>query len=467
MKFFSINSFFIALISLIAFISCRKPDTLEFPENRVIFEEEQQGLAASEDSLKLKLVFSRATESAGTVKVAIVPTGVVYGADFTTYPATQNNTVSVNFSAGAKEAFVTIKKVNGVYYYGTEKLQLAITDVTSPALVGAAKTCTISFSEIIATYDNINIDGGGPTYPNKVFIDLSANRQKAVNRTTWDLGFYTDPSTYRVIINSSSAMMAKQLAKNDMNAVSSADTAGISGQIAFSLFAPDPVSLPYIDYPNGDLTKTAIAEISANAADNKVYIVNRGMGIGSPAPARGWKKIRILRNTTGGYTLQYADLNATTFQEMNISKDATYFFNYVNLDGNTADVEPAKRQWDIAWTHFSNTTNFGTGEVPYLYQDIILQNKNVQTAKVMTATKAFADFVAADTSSVTFSTNQIAIGADWRSGGGPTSAPAVRTDRYYIIKDANNNIYKLRFTALTQGGQRGYPAFEAALLKKG
>ena len=85
----------------------------------------------------------------------------------------------------------------------------------------------------------------------------------------------------------------------------------------------------------------------------------------------------------------------------------------------------------------------------------------------MVTTKGFADFNEADLSALAFSTIQTAIGADWRSGGGPTTSPAVRTDRYYIVKDGDNNYYKLRFTALTQNGERGYPAYEVALVKRG
>jgi len=130
-------------------------------------------------------------------------------------------------------------------------------------------------------------------------------------------------------------------------------------------------------------------------------------------------------------------------------------------------VEPEKKKWDIAWSYFANVTNFGTGEVPYLFQDIVLINRNVSVAKVMVTTKGFADFNEADLSALAFSTIQTAIGADWRSGGGPTTSPAVRTDRYYIVKDGDNNYYKLRFTALTQNGERGYPAYEVALVKRG
>lgn len=447
--------------------ACRKADNILPPERLVIFENEAEGIAPTEDSILVKLTLTYAADRNTDVLVKFTGQGVIYGTDFTTVPEASGNGVTVTITSGSKEADFTIKKIAGRFYDGDEKIVLDIYSSEAPVLIGVRKQNTISFSELLSNSATATIDGGGPTFPNKVFIDLSANRHTAVLRTNWDLGFYNDAGDFRVILNSSSAMMAKQIDKNDLNTVSAADTVGISGDIAFSQFAPTTSSLPYIDYPNGDLTRTAIAQISAAASANKVYIVNRGYGVGSPAPARGWKKVRIIRNATGGYTLQHADINAGSFEEINISKEDNRFFKYVSFENGIVPVEPVKTKWDIAWTYFSHVTNFGSGEVPYLFQDMILINRNVQAAQVMVAAKAFTDFSEADLTGLTLSTAQTVIGSGWRSGGGPTSAPAVRTDRYYIIKDGDNNFYKLRFTALTQNGQRGYPAYEAVLVKAG
>ncbi len=449
------------------FAACRKADNFLPPERLVIFENETEGIAPNEDSLLVKLSLTYAADRNTDVVVKLTEQGALYGTDFTTVPGASGNAVTVTIPSGSKDASFTIKKIAGRFYDGDEKIILDIYSSAAPVAIGIRKQNVISFAELLSNSATASIDGGGPTFPNKVFIDLSANRHTAVLRTNWDLGFYNDASDFGVILNSSSAMMAKQINKNDLNNVSAADTAGISGDIAFSQFAPTTTSLPYIDYPNGDITRTAIAQIAAAASENKVYIVNRGYGVGSPAPARGWKKIRIIRNATGGYTLQHADINATSFQEINISKEVNHFFKYVSFENGVVPVEPAKTKWDIAWTYFSHVTNFGSGEVPYLFQDMILINRNVQAAQVMVATKAFADFSEADLSGLTMNSAQTAIGSGWRSGGGPTSAPAVRTDRYYIINDGDNNFYKLRFTALTQNGQRGYPAYEAVLVKAG
>lgn len=451
---------------LILGAGCRKRSA-DLPDMYVVFESSEQGITAAESTINVRIKLSRVTDTLLPVTIQLTEQDLAYGVDYTTLPAAAAGKLVVNIPAGDNDASFTVNKSSGVLFDGDEKIIFDLGQTTQKVEVGVTNRFTLSFGELIAQQPTLTINGGGVLFSNKVFIDLSANRQTAVNRNNWDLGFYTGNDQFRVILNSSSAMMARQINKTDLNQVSGADTTGFSTEVAFNQFAPVTTSLPYIDYPNGDLSRTAIAAISATAEENKVYIVNRGLAPGNPTPARGWKKIRVLRNASGGYTLQYADINATSFSSIDIAKDENYFFKYISFDNGAAAVEPMKKKWDLAWTYFSNVTNFGAGEVPYLFQDIILLNRNVSIAKVMTATKAFADFSAADAGVQTYLTTQNAIAADWRSGGGPGVSPSVRTDRYYIVKDGDNNYYKLRFTALTQNGERGYPAFEAVWLKKG
>ena len=451
---------------IVVVIACRKRDA-ELPANYAVFENSTRGISANEGNITVKVKLSRGVNADLPVVVNLTEEGLTYNTDYTTNPVASGGKISLTVPSGNNEASFTIAKKPGVLFDGDEKLVFDLYSTGSPVLIGITKQFTLSFGELVAATANAVINGGGVTYPNKVFIDLSANRETPVLRTNWDLGFYTSSDDYRVILNSSTAMMAKQINKNDLNAVTAADTVGFSTEVAFSQAAPTTASLPYIDYPNGDLTRTAIAAVSATASDNKVYIINRGTGAGNPAPARGWKKIRVIRNSSGGYTLQHADIGSASFASIDIPKDEVYFFKYISFENGAVTVEPPKKKWDIAWTYFSNVTNFGTGEVPYLFQDIILLNRNVQVAKVMASARTFTDFGEADIATQTFLTAQNAIASDWRSGGGPGVSPAVRTDRYYIIKDGDNNIYKIRFTSLTQNGERGYPSFESVLIRKG
>lgn len=454
----------LTLCAAILLTACRKRGDISLPDNYIIFESTEQGIDASENSIAVNLKLSRNTDKDIPVTVNLNPQDLTYGTDFTTTPAANGGTLNLVVPSGNNEVSFTINKVPGALFDGDEKISFEINRSESPVLIGADKKYTLKFGELISSSSSFTVNGGGATYPNKVFIDLSANRQVPVLRTTWDLGFLSDAGDFKVILNSSVGMMAKQVAKNDLTQVTAADTTGFWLEAAYSPFDPQPTQLPYIDYPNGDLSRTAIGTISANAADNKVFIINRGTGVGVPAPERGWKKIRILRNANGGYTLQQADIASSTFTSIEVPKNPAYFFNYVSFESGLVTVEPEKTKWDLAWTYSGYITNFGTGDVPYLFQDIVFQNRNVRVAKVLTNTKSYAAFTAADTASVTFSNAQNAIASDWRV---TTSGASVRTDRFYIVQDGNNNYYKLKFTAITDAGIRGFPAIEYALISKG
>lgn len=455
--------------------SCKEDP--ELPDNRVEFESAALGIGDDESELTVNVKLSREATTATQVTVQVVPTGVVYGVDFTTEPAATAGIITLPVDKGVVSVSFTILKGAGILFDGDEQIVFTIAPTDASLVTGSKPQLTVTFSELIALSGEMEINGGGALYPNKVFIDLSANRQTAVNRTTWDFGF-SSGSEFRVILNSSNGMMARALDKTDLNAVTAADTVGFGAQLSLAaVFAainttpiPDwvPDAINWIDDPAGDLTKTAIAAVSSTLAENKVYIVNRGTGPGTPATQLGWKKIRIIRNGSG-YTLQHADISASSFSEIQITKNSAYAFQYVSLATGTLLVEPVVGRWDIAWTGFTNATNFGSGLVPYYFQDVILQNMTgVAVVQVLTSTKSYEAFAEADLTGLDFSNqNQLKIGTSWRTGGGPGGPPAIRNDRFYVIRDAAGNYYKLRFTSLTTGGERGKPRFEFALVKKG
>lgn len=321
---------------------------------------------------------------------------------------------------------------------------------------------------------------GGPNQPNQVYLDLSSKDSKLVNRTSWDFGFSTG-AEFRVILNGSVKMAAKKLATSDITLPQTID-ANVSVGAGES-----PSSNGYVDNPTGVLAGagagigTAIAEISATDADNKVYLVNLGFAVSTTKPAvgsvsvdgdaRGWKKVRVLRNGNG-YKIQYADLTSATFTEKTISKDAAFNFSFFSLaSGNTVSVEPEKTKWDLNFTTFTNYLP-GATEVTYGYSDFIVSNAKggTQVYQVLVSTGgSYADFTKAKVVEANFTasiTDQRAIGSNWRSGGGPTTLPSIRTDRFYVVKDAAGNYYKVKFLAMTNdAGERGNPTLEYAILQ--
>ena len=447
----------LGLSLLLPAYSCSDDDP-PLPDNVATFESAELGLGGNEDNLTVKIKSSRAVDSAVPVTVSLATEGVTYGTDFTTTPAASANSISVIVPQGSSEATFMVVREADALLDGDEKVIFTISNAGDPLKVGTPASLVLSFSEILSQGASVDVDGGGADYPNKVFIDLSANRQTAFARDGWDLGFYMDDD-FRVILNSSSSMLARPLDKSDLNDVTEADTVGFAEEMVLATVD----ALPWIDDPTGDLEKTAIAEVSATDSENKVYIINRGGGIGDD-PHRGWKKIRVIRNGTG-YTVQHADIEATTFEEIQVEKDDTYLFKYVLFELGTVEAEPARNKWDIAWTFFMNSAFFGPDPVPYTFQDMVIQNRHgVETAKVLTGDVSYDNFSEADLAGLTFTSSQIGIGSDWRVTSPPP--PMVHADRFYVIKDAAGNYYKLKFNLILRDGVRGNPQFEYALVKQ-
>lgn len=324
---------------------------------------------------------------------------------------------------------------------------------------------------------------GGPNQPNQVFVDLSTNQQSVTKRDAWDLGFSTG-SDFRVIINGSVKMAVKQLATTNIDEVQQEDATVAVGYTTLS-------TLGYVDDPTGKLQGagsgegTAIAEISAIAENNKVYLVNMGFEVGTTTPntgsaaldgnARGWMKIRITRNGND-YVVDYAKLNETTHKTVTISKNADYNFSYLNLtSGQKVEAQPRKTHWDLAFTGFTNYYPSASSNITYYFADYIVSNVHGGSKVYMVETTAevlatdYANFNKASVEETKFSTSatdQRTIGDTWRVGGGPSTQPSVKDNRFYVIKDASNNYFKLRFLALTNdAGERGNPVFEYQLLK--
>ena len=308
----------------------------------------------------------------------------------------------------------------------------------------------------------------GSAAGNSVYVDFSKDAQKAVNRTSWDLGFYTG-ADFRVMLNNSTSAGAKVLAATSLAAVTEADAAGLT--LAVSQGSPASTDFAYFDGLNGSVATTVIPAISNVASENKVIILNRGTGGG--IAARPWIKLKINRNATGGYTLQYAELNETTnFKTVEIAKDANLNFNFVSLTtGTVVSVEPAKADWDIVWGYSVYQTLFSGVLVPYNFSDLVFLNvlNGVTAAQVATADFTYAAFTEANltSSKVVFSASRDVIGSNWRITSG--SPIGVKTDVFYLVKDGSGNIYKLKFNSFisNDGGTRGKPVIEYKLVKKG
>lgn len=467
------NLFFILFASLLALTACNDDDSTASTPVSVAFS--VPSLNLTEDATTVQISFSEPAPSAGTVTLTFNANAVAYGTDFTTVPAVEANKIVIPFEANATSTSFVFNKLIDAIEGEVKNVVFTISEVSFNATIGGNNTTQLNFNETASLGAALAAEVGGALQPNQVYIDLSSGAMTTVPRVSWDLGFYSGDD-FRIVLNSSVKMAAKKLETTNIDLVQEEDPTMIIAQ--GQGFANQ------IDNPSGVITGengTAIAEVSGNDADNKVYLINMGSNPATTPPAvgsegsasgssRGWKKVRILKSGND-YKVLYADINATTHQEITISKNSAYNFTFFSFANGVVNVEPQKNQWDLNFTTFTNLLG---GTTPYYFPDFVLTNLKggAKAYQVMNTDFTYDNFTLANVVNGNFTENQTNIGSNWRStsatgpNGTPVSQFVLRTDRFYVIKDPAGNIYKLKFTGgASESGERGYPTFQYALVQ--
>lgn len=461
---------FAALMSfvMLAFVACNDDDNKTVDAGAVAFSVPSVTLTGT--ATEAKIEFSEAAPADGSITVGFTTTGVAYGTDFTTDPVSADNSLILPFEKGALSVVFQINKLVDAIEGEDKDITFTITSVSlDGAEIGSNSSLVASFNPTASLGGTAAAAVGGSNQGNQVFFDLSSNQATSVARDSWELAFWSG-AEFRVAINGAIKVAVKQLNSTNIDEVVTADAAVAVGTFEAS-------NIAFVDAPFGNLDGTAIAAISDTDADNKVYLVNMGNAVPNVAAApgsvntsgdaRGWKKIRILKSGND-YKLQYADIDATTHTEVTIAKDAAFHYKFFSLaSGNTVSVEPQKGSWDIEFTTFTNEiAGFGS----YFYSDFIINNSKagVRAYRVNEADGInYAAFTLANVTAANFdldaAKDQRSIGANWRS----TQPLQLFTDRFFVVKDAAGNIYKLKVTQMQDpaSNERGYPKFQYALLK--
>lgn len=304
---------------------------------------------------------------------------------------------------------------------------------------------------------------------NAVYVDFSADKQNSVVRSSWTLGFYGG-NEFRVAANGFANAGAAATTSTDINAVNS--TNFDINTLTVSQNALSAESFKLFDDTLGRITHTAIAEVSATAASNRVYVINPATG--AQVSKENLWKIRVQREGSTGYKLEYAKLDDTNVQTITINKNADFNFTFFSFTQGVVNVEPKKSDWDISWGKHAYFTAFGPANyVPYTFGDLVFLNHlaGTQAAQAVVSTSfttTYEQFNESHLGSIQLSNNRNTVGSTWRATTG--SNAGIFPEKYYIIKDSANNIYKLKFVAMglgSDGGTRGYPEIEYKLVKRG
>lgn len=467
------NFVLILTFVLLVFTACNSDDN-EQSDVAVAFAEASYNLTS--DATPIQIKFSKPASVAGTITIEYTETAVAYSTDYTTTPAAASKKIILPFAQNATSVEFTFNKIKNAAATEVKNVVFSITGTSFGAQILGNKSIQINFNEAASLGSVLAAEVGGPLEPNQVYVDLSSGKMTTIVRNSWDLGFYSG-TDFRVVLNGSVKMAAKQLATTNIDEVQISDETMIISQ--------GTGIASQVDDPTGDITKTAIAAVSATDSENKVYLLYLGNKPAATAPVlgkegavggdtRGWKKIRVLKSGND-YKVQYANIDATTHEEIIISKNSAYNFTFFSLtDKKVVNVEPQKNQWDINFTTFTNIIPSGASTVPYFYPDFVSNNLNgnAKAYQVLTTAFTYEAFTLANVDNTKFTADQRNIGSNWRgtsvtgADGIPVSQFVLKTDRFFVIKDPAGNVYKLKFTGGAKADlERGHPTFQYAILK--
>ncbi|WP_304131350.1 HmuY family protein [Mesonia mobilis] len=469
---YKFHLFSLLLIAFLTACSDDDNDTGISNEFVVAFENQNYSFTNSDTDREINLVFSEEASQSGTISITYTENGLIYGTDFSTTPQANSGIIEIPFEAGTTGTSFTFEKLtpNPIEGEELESVTFLIAEVTNGFSQGNT-TFTANYFDAASTGGSLSPELGGPNQGNQVYVDLSTGTEKIVERDRWDLAFYSKDE-FRVKLNSSMYMMAAALEETNIDNVVANDVVQLQNQMSFITEG----SNAYVDHPNGNITETAIDEVSNTIEENKVYLINMGNEVGTGTPEvgsvavagdyRGWMKIRVLQEN-GEYVLQYADLEASTHQEVTIAKSPEYNFTFFSLVNETiVDVEPTQQNWDLVFTTFIEVEDLGGGQLTsYGYSDYVATNVLAETKayRVNTSEVTYADFSIENLDEASFEIDQRTIGSSWRNTIPPNRY--IFNNIFYVIEDPEGNLYKLRFTAMmNQNGVRGYPSFEYSLL---
>jgi hypothetical protein len=278
----------------------------------------------------------------------------------------------------------------------------------------------------------------GSDYRYFAFYDFESNSYSNQNlKSAWDLGFETESSGFRIIINGAKSMAVGIPSGTTFTQV--VDTNGVTWRY---------------DASSGNLDSTAMIHWQTIG---KPYILD--LGYDHSGNHQGYKKMEILHVDANQYTIHYADLNGANDQNKTITKNAAYNFTFFSfLTNSEVTIEPKKETWDI---YFGQFTHMFEPDFPYLVTGALTNRNGVEVAQVFDI--PFESITFSHIGNYTFSKHINRIGYEWKYFDG--SSYSTDPTKNFIVKTVEGNYYKIHFIDFyNSNGIKGTPTFEVQAL---
>ena len=307
-------------------------------------------------------------------------------------------------------------------------------------------------------------------YANMVYVDLNEEKQIPIDRTSWHLSFYSGKES-RVTLNQSFTR-AYSTGMTDFATVTLEDIKTAVADQKFPDLAGGMMNYPreqvINDTSDGDLNTTVFGDLSTDPAKSEVFLM-----ASEALDVSRWIKVKITA-LGDAYHIAYCNISENNPKEATVQKDEKMQFIPFSLHTGKIVELPAK--WDLMWSYSIALTTMPNGKIILgPSSDVVTTNRHggvqvaiVPVANPMEIRSEFENFTAEGVEGLDFSHNADVLGTDWRLTPMPNAvAPGPKADRFYVIKDKEGELFKLRFLHFCEedGGERGKPMLEAAPLK--
>jgi len=280
------------------------------------------------------------------------------------------------------------------------------------------------------TTANLSLGSG---YANQVYYKLSTETTTSFDKNSWDIAFLrTSNFNHGVRVNDGIGIEVFEAA----NAASEWANIDVYNQTSWSqLYNSDTERV------DGAFMKGSATYGWGEYNSSNHHIVGSIIFVLKYADD-SYKKF-ICEDFYGGYTIKYASWDGTAWGEDKTavianSSNQDNNYNYYSLQ-NDAEVvaEPAAIDWDFVFTKYYTDVSDASGGTSKYNVTGVLSSDNITVAK------ATGD----DTASLSYSEDINTIGYNWKSLNFETYTYDVDSDLKYYVKDADDIIYKLYFSA--------------------
>ncbi|MCB2219933.1 MAG: T9SS type A sorting domain-containing protein [Bacteroidetes bacterium] len=295
-------------------------------------------------------------------------------------------------------------------------------------------TLTTNLTNAQTEADSITM---GASYANDVYYSFADGEILSVDRSNWDIGFYTLTWSAGVIVNDGKGIELRVYPFADTNGWNAIDTTGLSAYpILYNSVesweegAFNVGSTGHPDYGWGKYNT-----ITHSVVGDSIYIIKLADGT--------LKKFWIIQkiSTENIYQFRYANLDGSN--EMNVTLDCNDYtdknFVYYSIESDEVlDREPNSDTWDVLFTKYMGVLD---GGVRYPVTGV-LNNVDVPANRFDMVAPDFVDWTAAPMDST-----KAPIGHDWKYFDMNQFTYVVEDSLVFFVRNFNKDVYKLVFSS--------------------